>query len=79
MCWERGRPARKRAECAAVSWKKLPISFRASRSFAGGTPAVSANHLIVTLTLTIRDRGLECFFVFVGCGDVAEWLKAAVC
>jgi hypothetical protein len=45
ICWDRGRPARKRAEGRAVFQKWLPNSFRASRSFAGGTPAVPANHL----------------------------------
>jgi hypothetical protein len=43
--WDRGRPARKRAEGAQSFKSSRRIHFRASRSFAGGTPAVPANLL----------------------------------
>ena len=44
IVWDRGRPARKRAAGAQSLWSSS-ILFRASRSFAGGAPAVPDNHL----------------------------------
>jgi len=44
ICWDPGVPPATRRRRATFR-KHLPNHFRAPRSFAGGTPAVPANHL----------------------------------
>jgi len=44
ICWDRGRPASKRAN-GAQSFPTTPNPFSRFALIAGGTPAVPANHL----------------------------------
>ena len=46
IVWDRGRPRPQRAAGAKSFGSYVPNHFRASRSFAGGTPAVPDNHLV---------------------------------